>query len=301
MTDVPSPANLIRWAHQGGAREAPSNTLVAMERALCSGRPNLGLELDVHRTNDGRLVVIHDRSLERTTNGHGRVRRHDLKDLQRLNAGWWWKPGKVDDHSPGAQHPCRDAVDQQSLRVPTLEEVLELRDDLGPEVPITIEVKGWRAATPLVDLLHARPSVSGEGRITVTSFLDPILWIVRGRIWHHGETRIDLSPGAGYMFVFWLRALLGLLPLQTRYARLQIPVRAGVTFATPRLIRAAQQVWVRRMAFTDPDRRLEVDVWTVDDRPTLDALIRLGVNGIMTDCPSDLDEAVEEAQAATGI
>lgn len=89
---------VYHWAHQGGAREGPSNTLFAMAAALAAG--SHGIELDVHRTKDGRLMVLHDATLERTTNGHGKVADHTLEELQRLDAAYWWVPGTVDDHDP---------------------------------------------------------------------------------------------------------------------------------------------------------------------------------------------------------
>jgi glycerophosphoryl diester phosphodiesterase len=69
-TDVGNPwreRRVFHWAHQGGAKEAPSNTLYAMEKGLAKGAH--GLEFDVHCSREGHVVVIHDKTLERTTNG----------------------------------------------------------------------------------------------------------------------------------------------------------------------------------------------------------------------------------------
>lgn len=298
---------LVQWAHQGGAKEAPSNTLGAFRSALMrAGHHDVGLELDVHGSDDGELVVIHDRTLERTTNGRGRVRRHSCDALQKLHAAWWWRPGTVDDHRPGADHPCRSHPVDADLRVPTLAEVLALRNNTDPKVPLTIEIKGWRAVRKLVEVLHNDvpcrpvgcrcPPPKGSGvdapTITVTSFFDPLLWMVRWHLRRYQRVNINLAPGTGYMAFFWLRAMLGIPPLRTRYSRLQIPIHQVLTFATPRLVATARRVKVKgRMRFAE-DQRLKVDVWTVDDAERMEALIRLGVDGIMTDCPSVLAGAV---------
>src|SRR5687768_2375516 len=88
---------VFHWAHQGGAKEGPSNTLFAMDRALAAGAH--GLEFDVHRTHDGQLVLAHDKRLDRTTNGSGEIAERPLEELRRLDAAYWWVPGSVDDHS----------------------------------------------------------------------------------------------------------------------------------------------------------------------------------------------------------
>ena len=89
---------VFHWAHQGGAKEAPSNTLDAMDRAAAIGVD--GLEFDVHLSRDGRVVLIHDRTLKRTTNGQGLVSDHSAEELAALDAAYWWVRGEVDNHDP---------------------------------------------------------------------------------------------------------------------------------------------------------------------------------------------------------
>ena len=93
------------FAHRGASHYAPENTLPAFALAAAQGAD--GIELDVHLSKDGELVVIHDETLDRTTNGTGLVRDHTLAQLQALCA---------DNHMPG----FADA------RIPTLREVLAL-------------------------------------------------------------------------------------------------------------------------------------------------------------------------------
>jgi len=97
-------------AHRGGAREAPENTLLAFKRAVGIGCP---IECDVRLSGDNQVVVFHDATLERTTDGQGRVSNIDLEVLQALDAG-------------------------QGEKIPKLTEMLEL---VGNKVPVIIEVK----------------------------------------------------------------------------------------------------------------------------------------------------------------
>jgi glycerophosphoryl diester phosphodiesterase len=240
-----------------------------------------GIECDVHVSLDGALVVIHDKTLDRTTNGHGRVRAHSLRSLRQLDAAHWWVEGEVDNHhaAPSAYVHRGKAPADMDYGVPTMPEVVEA----FPAVPMTVEVKTWRAAWPLVDLLAAE----GSENVTITSFFDPILWLVRWRMRQHGPWRAPLAPGLGYTVWFWMRTrlptFLGGRPRRSRYARLQIPLRkAGIRFATKRLVSRARAAG------------MGVDVWTIDDAPTMTSLINdVEVDGIMTDRPSLLAQVVE--------
>ncbi len=106
------------FAHRGARRVAPENTLPAFARALEMGVA--GIELDVHRSADGRLVVIHDFTVDKTTNGQGRVEQMSAAELRRLDAG-----GYFDSKFAGVQ-------------IPFLEEVLDL---VGDRCRLNIEIK----------------------------------------------------------------------------------------------------------------------------------------------------------------
>ena len=104
--------------HRGASAVAPENTLASFRRAIEEGAD--AIELDVHLTKDGEVVVIHDSSLNRTTNGRGRVREHTLNELKRLDAGCWF-------HKKF-----------HSEKIPTLAEVFEL---LPLSIGVNIEIK----------------------------------------------------------------------------------------------------------------------------------------------------------------
>ena len=115
----------LNYAHQGGAREAPSSTLHAMRQALSAGAD--GLELDLHVTADRHLVVCHDATVDRTTQGSGRISELTLAELQRLDNAYWWVPGSVVDHGAAdGDYPLRGrAPADPYLRIATVVEVLE--------------------------------------------------------------------------------------------------------------------------------------------------------------------------------
>jgi len=97
---------MLTVAHRGASRYAPENTLPAFRLALDEGVP--AVECDVQRTHDGRLVIIHDQTVERTTDGHGAVASMTLEALRRLDAGRWFAPAFA------------------GTRIPLLDEVLDL-------------------------------------------------------------------------------------------------------------------------------------------------------------------------------
>lgn len=98
--------HVLGVAHRGASREAPENTLTAFGLALDAGAA--AIECDVQRTRDGRLVVIHDQTVDRTTDGRGPVGALAFEDLRRLDAGRWFGPAFAGE------------------RVPSLDEVLDL-------------------------------------------------------------------------------------------------------------------------------------------------------------------------------
>ena len=113
------------FAHRGASGEAPENSMPAFQRAADLGI--VYMELDVHLTRDGHVIVFHDETLERTTNGHGQVKDHTLAELQQLDAGYNFSP---DD---GKTFPFRG----QGVTISRLTEVLR---DL-PQIRFTVEIK----------------------------------------------------------------------------------------------------------------------------------------------------------------
>lgn len=140
--------------HRGAAGLAPENTLAGIDRALALGAD--GVEVDVHRSADGALVVIHDRSVQRTTDGRGDVAELSLAELRALDAGAWFDPAYAGE------------------RIPTLDEVLDRV--ASTDVLLFIELKTPQRypgiEEQVLELVRARGL---EERVHVLSFHKPTL------------------------------------------------------------------------------------------------------------------------------
>ncbi|HPZ07042.1 MAG TPA: glycerophosphodiester phosphodiesterase family protein [Candidatus Eremiobacteraeota bacterium] len=118
LSKSPISEKVLIIAHRGSSKLAPENTMASFKEAYKHGAT--AIELDTHRTKDGYLVIIHDDTLDRTTNGHGKVGDFTLKELKELDAGSWFGP------------------EFKGEKIPTLEEVLQWAKG---KVKVDIEVK----------------------------------------------------------------------------------------------------------------------------------------------------------------
>jgi glycerophosphoryl diester phosphodiesterase len=143
------PKTPLNIAHQGGEDEFPSNTMYAFHKALKVGADML--ELDVGVTKDGKVIVMHDTTVDGKTNGHGTVASKTLRQIKRLDAAYWFAPAASEHYShdlarrayrfrgiaTGRSKPPK-GFKASDFRVPTLAEVLKA----FPRTPINIEIKG---------------------------------------------------------------------------------------------------------------------------------------------------------------
>ncbi|XKE45295.1 glycerophosphodiester phosphodiesterase [Halomonas organivorans] len=145
-------------AHRGASGHAPEHTWPAYEQAREMGADYL--ELDLHMSADGHLVVIHDETLERTTDGQGKVKAHDLAALKALDAGSWFN----------AAHPERADDAYTGTELLTLDEVI---DRYGDDVRYYIETKSPERypelQRALVETLEAEGLVE-SGSVVIQSF-----------------------------------------------------------------------------------------------------------------------------------
>lgn len=139
----------LNYAHRGASHDAPANTLAAFLLAAELGAD--GIELDVHLSRDGEVVVIHDFSLEATTDGHGQVRDHSLAELRELDAGSWF----------GAAY--------SGQRIPTLQEVV---DTVGHRLLINIELKtkNLRDEGLVAEVVRIVEDCNLSHRVVISSF-----------------------------------------------------------------------------------------------------------------------------------
>jgi glycerophosphoryl diester phosphodiesterase len=223
--------------------------------AAFGGAYDLGIrymETDVHLTADGVVVVFHDHSLDRLTNGSGKVEDWRWADLQHLDAGYSFG---ADDGFPFR------GSDQ---RIPRLDELMAT----FPDVRWNIDMKH----TPVVEPLAAVVIESAaEDRVMAASFYDHRL----RRFRRATAGRVGTSAGPSEVAKVALGSRLGRSVHITADA-LQIPERA----ATTRLVGAAHA------------SDLAVHVWTIDDAASIHRLLDLGVDGIMSDRPDILVEVV---------
>jgi glycerophosphoryl diester phosphodiesterase len=251
----------VNVAHRGASTLAPENTIEAFRLAVEAGAG--GLELDVHMTRDGHIVVIHDATVDRTTNGSGAVSEMTLDELRRFDAGHNFSP------DGGSTRPYRG----RGVWVPTLGEVIEE----FPGVTVNIEIK---AGTPGIEetVLGILRDANALGRALVVS--TPHAIVKRFRKISSGH----ISTGASRweIGVFYILSRLRLERLvRPAYDALQVPLlHRGILVVTPRFIRAAQARGVR------------VDVWTINQAEEMRRLLDLGVDVIMTDRPGTLAEVL---------
>ena len=278
---------VLNIAHQGGEIEAPSNTLFAFKTAKEKGADVL--ELDVHATADGEIVVIHDATVDRTTNGSGRIDQMTLEEVKALDAAHWFVPecGTCHDEPDGAYAyrgfatgarpipPELGAFEPNDFTIPTLREVLET----FPRDFINIEIKATAPETrPYEDKLAALLEEYDRTSDTiVVSFLDHAI-----EAFKVFAPDVHTATATGETGAFWATTQ-GPLPgvPNPRYQALQVPIEFnGVTVVTPEFVNEAHA------------NGLAVHVWTINDAETMRWLIEIGVDGIMSDRPTVLEEVI---------
>jgi glycerophosphoryl diester phosphodiesterase len=243
--DHPGP---IAFAHRGGAGEAPENTLAAFEIAVTLGYRYL--ETDAHITRDGVLVAFHDDRLDRVTDRVGAIAELPIDEVEAADAGYMFSPDR------GRSFPFRG----RGIRIPRLEELLVR----WPEVRINIDPKADASVGPLAALLDR---LAAWERVCIGSFSDRRL----RRIRESGQGRACTSMGPRAVALARLTATCGLMS-RLGADCVQVPTRRGpIPIVTARFVESAHRAG------------LPVHVWTVDDEATIEQLLDLGVNGIMSD------------------
>jgi glycerophosphoryl diester phosphodiesterase len=261
---------VIAYAHQGGAWESPSSTLHAIDHALEAGAT--GVELDVHATADGELVVCHDATVDRTTAGQGTMASFPLAQLRAMDFSYWWIPGAdVTPGRPDAEYPFRGrAPGDPAFGIATLREVLERY----PGVLLNLDIKQTAPVVAPYEESLAR-LLAEFGRtddVIVASFLDPATDAFR-------RFAPDVPTSAGTLVTAeaWQAIQAGdELPASPAVA-FQVPERQGdLVIVDERFVAAAHRAGKA------------VHVWTVNDSESMERLLGLGVDGIISDVPTTL-------------
>lgn len=255
--------------HRGAAGTMPENTLESFRCALEEGATFI--EMDVHATRDGELVIIHDDTVERTSDGAGAVREMGLAELKRLDAGFRFTA------ADGAGHPFRG----RGIQVPTLREFFS---DF-PQAKATLEIK--ELPVPAIETLFDLVEEFGKTRqVLVAAEDDAMMNAARTVIRNRG------LPVATGFSIGEIRALMTALwsgqgpPKEVPGQALQIPrLYQGTALVTPASVATAHALGV------------EVHVWTINDVDEMKELLALGVDGIITDYPARLRDLVRETGA----
>ena len=286
----PRPLNI---AHQGGEDEFPSNTMFAFRQAVKAGADML--ELDVGVTKDNKVIVMHDTTVDRTTNGHGTIASKTLRQIRRLDAAHWFSrrgPDHYEHGRPRAAYPFRGVATgarkppkgykAADFRVPMLTEVMKA----FPRTPINVEIKG---RTPdEADAEYVRNAEVLARLLRNTKRRDLIVASFRQMAlerFHELAPRIDLSPGFDGV-ANWLLAggspgagvVVFQVPITTRVGGTLLEVTTKANVARAHGEGFAWQNW-----FSGDDR---------DAPGTWRSLVDMCVDGIMTSRPVALEKVL---------
>jgi glycerophosphoryl diester phosphodiesterase len=282
----------LNMAHAGGENEAPAETMYAFKRAVALGADMI--ELDVESTVDDQLVVIHNATVDQTTNGTGLVRDLTFDQVHALDGAYNFVPGRsAVPGLPPESYPLRGVrtgdrrppagYKPKDFAVPSLREVLRT----FPDVPLNIEIKGTADEDTESFLHNARLlakllNKTGRTDIIVTSFNDPAV-----ALFHQLAPQIPLAPGLAGLTAYFLA---GVRPIEGTVA-LQVPVQfSGVPVATREFVARAHA------------DGYAVHVWfsgsAPDDAPTYNAIIDTCADGMMPAYPALLEQILDQRHIA---
>jgi glycerophosphoryl diester phosphodiesterase len=245
----PSSRALV-FAHRGGCALGPENTLAAFDLGLQAGAD--GLELDVHLSADGMVVVHHDTTLDRTTSAEGNIASKTVAELAKVDAAF-----RFDDQGT---YPFRN----QGIGIPTLRDVLQRYRD----IPIIVEMKVDSAELGEAVASEVRRAGAAE-RVCAAGYGSRSAAAVRAALPEmafsacHAEVRMAVYRA-------WAR-----WPVRrTPYQAYQVPETSGaLRIVSPRFLRYAHE------------DGLGVQVWTVDEESDMRRLLEWGVDGLISNRP----------------
>jgi glycerophosphoryl diester phosphodiesterase len=252
-------------AHQGGDGVWPGDTLFAFGKAVEIGSDVL--EMDAHITKDSRIVLMHDETVDDTTDGTGLIEDLSLEELKRLDAAYDWS---TDD---GLTFPFRG----QGVQVPTLDEVFQK----FPQMRYVIEIKLTQNPIdkPLCDLIR---QYQMQDKVIVASFHDVAMRNFRSTCPEvatsasRTEVRNYVLLGKAFLWGFYL----------PKFQTIQPPWNpedsVGIHIMTERFIRESHM------------KNIHVEPWTVNDPQLMKQYIEWGVDGIITDRPDLMLEVLKE-------
>ncbi len=252
---------VVYTGHRGAACYAPENTLPSIDTALKLGVDRV--EVDVHQTKDGHVVIIHDATVDRTTNGTGKVKDLTLEQIEKLDAGSWFSPKF------------------KGTKIPTLEQAFEL---INGKAVFVIELKHGSDVYPgieqkVADLIR---KYNAYDWVVIHSFDDKVL-----EKFHEIDSNITLHK----LFVFKLNMIPLMYDTHLHFASLKKykyckELSVYYKFTNPYLIKRAHVLGFK------------VNAWTVDKPVTGLRLVNYKTDGIISNCPDKIKAAIDSAYQA---
>ena len=238
------------FAHRGGCALGPENTIAAFDRGMAAGAD--GLELDVHLSADGVVVVHHDETLERTTDGAGPLARLTAAELARVDAGCKYRGGD------GA------GFGGQAIGIPTLGAVLARY----PDTPIIVEMKVDSAAMGAAVAAEVRRAGAVD-RVCAAGFGGRAVRAARAALPEMASSACSAEVRVA-LYRSWVR-----WPVRrAAYGGYQVPETAGShRVVSPTFVKDAHSAG------------LKVQVWTVDDERDMQRLLTWGVDALISNRP----------------
>lgn len=256
-------------AHQGGEKLAPSNTMAAFMNAAEMGVDVI--ETDIHITKDGHLVTIHDPTVDRTTNGTGKVADMTLAEIQKLDAGYHFK-----DLEGNYSFRSKDVY------IPTVEEMFQTFTDIKIEIEIKDDNPPERMEEIAEKLWGLIKKYKMEDKIIIGSFDQEILHTFE----KYSKGQVATSAGRSEVksFVIFHKFFLRNLYVP-QVDSFQIPTEdSGFDLTDQKLIKGAHRLG------------MQIHYWTIDDPETMKKLIDAGADGILTNRPDLLLEIVNKSK-----
>lgn len=260
-------------AHQGGNKLAPSSTNAAFAQAVELGVDVL--EYDVHITQDGFLVTIHDPTVDRTTNGQGKVEDFTLAEIQALDAGYTFQDLAGNYSYKG-----------QGVYIPTVEELFERYGDLLHNIEIKDTNSPEKFEQIYKELWRLIQAYDMQDKVLIASFDHQMIRdfqeLTGGQVAVSGG-RKEITKFVAFN-KFWLAPF-----YRSSVQAVQIPTESdGFNLVDPKLIKGAKRL------------NMQVHYWTINDPETMRELLELGADGIITDRPDILIEVIQEYQEGRG-
>ena len=252
-------------AHQGGDGVWPGDTMYAFEKAVEIGADVL--EMDAHITKDGRIVLMHDETVDDTTDGTGLIEEMTLEELKKLDAAYDWS------NDGGQTFPYRG----QGIQVPTLDELFEK----FPQMRYVIEIKLTKNPIdkPMCDLIRKH---NMQDKVLIASFHDDAMAMFRetcpevATSASRTEVRNYVLLGKAFLWGFYVPKFQSIQPPFDPKDSLNIPIMT------------------KRFISESHAKNIRVEPWTVDDPELMKQYIEWGVDGIITDRPDLMVEVLDK-------